>query len=74
MPHAEKCPVCRGSGKLPPVGNGTADTFPRPCHGCNGRGWITTDLPTVTTAPLTSAELAAWDAASDEALRKVEQG
>ena len=28
--HAEKCPVCLGSGKVEG----------KQCHGCNGRGWI----------------------------------
>ena len=39
MAHAEKCPVCSGSGKLP-GDTGTTDCTPKTCHGCNGRGWI----------------------------------
>lgn len=30
MSHAQKCPVCEG--------NGAIDA--RPCHGCNGKGWV----------------------------------
>lgn len=33
MSHAEKCPVCGGTGKW----------CSRTCHGCNGQGWITVD-------------------------------
>jgi len=28
--HAEKCPVCEGSGKYKK----------KECHGCDGKGWI----------------------------------
>ena len=28
--HAEKCPVCEGSGEYKE----------KECHGCNGKGWI----------------------------------
>ena len=31
MTHAEKCPVCSGSGEY-------AD---KKCHGCKGKGWVT---------------------------------
>ena len=30
MSHAEKCPVCEGSGKFEK----------KECHGCSGKGWI----------------------------------
>lgn len=30
MAHAEKCPVCEGSGKYEN----------RECHGCQGKGWV----------------------------------
>jgi len=30
MAHAEKCPVCDGSG----------DVATKQCHGCAGRGWV----------------------------------
>jgi len=33
MAHAEKCPVCDGSGQY---------EF-RECHGCGGKGWITVE-------------------------------
>ena len=29
MAHAQTCPICGGSGKLPDV-----------CHGCGGKGWV----------------------------------
>jgi uncharacterized membrane protein len=39
MAHAEKCPVCYGFGKL---GNDNQrDCSGKPCHGCNGKGWVT---------------------------------
>lgn len=31
MTHAELCPVCKGLGKI----------NEKPCHGCDGKGWIT---------------------------------
>ena len=34
MAHAEKCPVCGGSGKVQSVN--IVDT----CHGCGGKGWV----------------------------------
>jgi DnaJ-class molecular chaperone len=36
--HAEICPVCNGSGRLPESGTSTAG---KTCHGCNGTGWVT---------------------------------
>ena len=50
MMHAEKCPVCGGSGKLV-VSTDTTTTVPLtvPCQGCGGRGWVevqdTADVP-----------------------------
>lgn len=32
MAHAEKCPVCSGTGKSEPD---------KVCHGCDGKGWVT---------------------------------
>ena len=49
MAHAEKCPVCNGSGqyrRFPTVeeaDNTTAPIDSLPfvgCHGCGGKGWI----------------------------------
>lgn len=39
-PHAELCPVCRGSGKGTPGWTLTNSPNP-PCHGCHGLGWVT---------------------------------
>lgn len=30
MNHAEKCPICYGTGKIKK----------KTCHGCGGKGWI----------------------------------
>jgi len=35
MAHAEKCPVCDGSGKV------KVDDITIDCHGCAGKGWVT---------------------------------
>jgi len=43
MAHAEKCPICEGSGRLPlPVEMGTTASRPydKLCHGCDGKGWV----------------------------------
>lgn len=44
MAHAEKCPVCGGTGKAAPAGAwaGSPDSFPT-CHGCQGKGWVTVE-------------------------------
>ena len=44
MAHAEKCPVCGGSGKAVPEGpwGGGPSTYPT-CHGCQGKGWVTVE-------------------------------
>ena len=41
MSHAEKCPVCGGTGELDDTRFATG-TYPltRTCHGCGGRGWV----------------------------------
>ena len=43
MAHAEKCPVCNGTGTvvvLPdPRGTSAVPTY-QVCHGCGGRGWV----------------------------------
>ncbi len=49
MAHAEKCPVCGGTGKLLlPIGSGgiTGGFEEKPCHGCaqwGSHGWIVID-------------------------------
>lgn len=43
MAHAEKCPICGGSGRLPDDGKTTDVKYPI-CHGCNGKGWITVGI------------------------------
>jgi len=40
MAHAEKCPVCGGTGKVPRDIPAT-DGADQACHGCGGLGWIT---------------------------------
>lgn len=42
--HAEKCPVCGGSGHIADY-NDTPQTTSasvnyRTCHGCGGKGWV----------------------------------
>ena len=40
MSHSEKCPVCGGRGQI--IDNDfTMTAYARPCHGCDGRGWVT---------------------------------
>ena len=43
MAHAEKCPVCGGSGVIvdSEFGRSTAAQATKPCHGCGGSGWVT---------------------------------
>lgn len=36
--HAERCPVCGGSGNIPFYNGVGLDA--RPCHGCNRNGWV----------------------------------
>lgn len=43
MAHAEKCPVCDGSGQV--HGPSSRDTALRECHGCSGRGWVEVSDP-----------------------------
>jgi len=35
--HAEKCPICEGSGKLPDLMD---ESCYKVCHGCDGKGWV----------------------------------
>lgn len=43
MAHAEKCPVCGGTGKIlkDEYPFTTAINNPTTCHGCGGLGWVT---------------------------------
>lgn len=44
MSHSEKCPICKGRGKLFNVLNffNLKDfRYGTDCYGCNGKGWIT---------------------------------
>jgi hypothetical protein len=44
MSHAEKCPVCNGTGKVheyPLEVSTAANPTIRTCHGCMGLGWVT---------------------------------
>lgn len=40
--HSEICPVCQGKGLIPAVdvGDPMDDHDRKPCHGCNGKGWV----------------------------------
>ena len=35
MAHAERCPLCNGTGRVNKQGRSN-----EPCHGCCGRGWV----------------------------------
>ena len=39
MSHAEKCPICGGTGKVYPSYQSTG-TIEITCHGCGGYGWV----------------------------------
>ena len=64
MAHAEKCPICEGSGRLPlPVEMGTTASRPydKLCHGCGGKGWVeVADSPYYTIQPLGSVFNLGW--------------
>ena len=34
MAHAERCPICNGSGKIKKL------DVEETCHGCGGKGWV----------------------------------
>ena len=61
MAHAEKCPICEGSGRLPlPVEMGTSASRPydKLCHGCGGKGWVSVQDEIVTVlSPLSGDDL-----------------
>ncbi len=43
MSHAERCPVCKGSGRITPRHDHLSTTpapTPASCHGCDGKGWV----------------------------------
>lgn len=42
MAHAEKCPICGGSGRseTTQAETGTLVRKSQPCHGCGGKGWV----------------------------------
>lgn len=40
MTDARLCPVCQGTGKIPQDTGTTASYNFKPCHGCNGLGWV----------------------------------
>lgn len=43
------CPVCDGSGTYTASQdfNSTACPQKTPCHGCNGKGWVTETVTTI---------------------------
>ena len=57
MAHAEKCPICNGTGNL------AKEMYPyegtrQSCHGCNGKGWVeVADAPPVGSWPWRPNEL-----------------
>ena len=64
MNHAEKCPVCGGSGKIlnnsPPYYKDSATSIEPPftaCNGCGGSGWVTVqDTPVFWPYPTTEID------------------
>ena len=40
MAHAERCPVCEGSGRAK-IGVIRGEDLTTICRGCDGRGWVT---------------------------------
>ena len=54
MAHAEKCPLCNGSGKkstVIPSGTDTQGFVTSPCHGCGGQGWVLVEGTPLLTSP-----------------------
>ena len=43
--HAERCPICSGTGVyVPPPNPYTREVaIPRTCHGCQGKGWVSVE-------------------------------
>jgi len=46
MAHAEKCPICEGRGRLRTFEGDTESLSP--CHGCDGKGWVSVQDEIVT--------------------------
>lgn len=40
MNHAEKCPVCNGSGRVKNSDLYSTGSSELTCHGCKGLGWV----------------------------------
>lgn len=52
MTHAEKCPVCNGSGKYwLSTPESTNAGYYITCHGCGGKGWIEVSDEPIKTCP-----------------------
>ncbi len=41
MAHAERCPICGGTGKVGKDSYGYTVSQIETCHGCGGLGWVT---------------------------------
>jgi DnaJ-class molecular chaperone len=61
MAHAEKCPICYGTGQTPkPSSWVNVQQWQSQCHGCGGKGWVivgeedyvTTFYPLTPTQPM----------------------
>jgi len=44
MSHAEKCPVCKGKGKVEISDIDKTSVRITNCHGCYGLGWVTVGM------------------------------
>ena len=44
MAHAEKCPICNGTGKIFKESTTTAEGYEIVCHGCSGKGWVVVSI------------------------------
>lgn len=51
MSRAQKCPICKGSGKIRKDGEPAKldELVTKTCHGCDGKGWVIvpTSYPTM---------------------------